>query len=118
MLRNVVLILSVILFILNYQICEVVYGDNVNNWNILNDDITHLIILLCLVNLQLFIRNNTSFIINKWYRIFLYIGLGFTSSDVIDRWIFGIRHFVWTDLIMIAIVLITGYRKYLISKLK
>lgn len=116
--RLVLLFITVILFILNYPICDLFYpGEDelsIDKWNMLNVDIDRLVIVLAFLNLELYIQYLE---INKWYKFFVYLGVGFTSADVIDRWIFHQRKFILiTDCIMIILVLIYGYRKHLKNK--
>ncbi len=102
------LIISLLLWLCKYQICDFVYPDSdkesIDNWNFLSTDILHLTVLTILLSI------NSD---EKWFKIVLYIFIGFSSSDVIDRWVFGITNFVWSDIIMITIVLLIAYRKHI-----
>lgn len=111
--RLAFLILSLLLFVSKYFICDYFYpGNDIESsykWNYLSTDMLHLNILTLLLS----IKSE-----EKYFKLILYVFLGFSTSDIIDRWVFGITYFVWTDLIMITIVLVIAYRKYLISKIK
>lgn len=94
---------------INPTMCEWFYPNDINNWWQLRLGIYSLV--LCL----LFIINTFSTVVKleKYFNFTIYVGIGLTSSDCIDRLFLNIDFFTWMDLIMVSMVLLIGYRKYL-----
>lgn len=107
--KLILIIAATILIPMNSWMCNLVYPDDIERWWMLRLDIYSLIFLL------LFVSHSQKSVgkLEKYFNFTTYVGVGLTSSDVIDRWVFDITCFTWTDLIMVTVVLIIGYRKYL-----
>lgn len=91
-----------------------IYPNDINNWWRLRLNIYSLI--FCLL---FYISNiKTSNKLEKYFNFFVYLGFGLTTSDAIDRWFLNINYITWTDLIMVILVLIIGYRKHLCQSKK
>lgn len=99
-------ILSVVLFILNYPIAEYLAPWDINPDNNLavRFNIYAIIMLICSI---LTIMEH-----NKWSRFFVSILIGLCIGDVLDRFFFDCTVFMWNDIIMIIITILTSFYKH------
>lgn len=101
-------LVTVLLFPANYWICEYLYSDDLNNWWILRTNLSALNFMLALYCIKLEKTLFINFLVN--------IGLGFSVSDVIDRWLFDTNQFTKSDILMITLTLIICYIEYYVRK--
>jgi len=99
--KYVIPIISFILFVGNYQICEYFYPNNIKEWWHLKVDIYSIIIALLFIYSSLFVK--------RWIRFLFDIFVGLTVSNVIDRIVFNVRDFKWNDILMIAITFVFAF---------
>lgn len=109
MIKFIFAVLAVILIPLNSSICELVYPNNINSWWMLRLNIYSIIFLLLFIIHQV----PSDLKLEKYFKFVVYVGVGFTCSDVVDRWFLNIDCFTWNDVVMVGMVLLIGYRKYL-----
>lgn len=111
--RLILALLADLLFIGNYEICELFYRYDVYKWWGLKQNIYNVIIAMVFI-LANSKRDNedkkVSFLIN--------VGVGFCISNCIDRLFFDINHFTKADVYMITATLITSYVKVYIENVK
>tara|TARA_R110000737_G_C14536487_1_gene478200 strand:+ start:104 stop:457 length:354 start_codon:yes stop_codon:yes gene_type:complete len=93
--KILLIILAMLLFIFNYQICEYFYPTDLNKWWDLK--VNNYAIIIALVFLSHTIDSN------KWLRFFASLGVGFTISNVIDKVFFNVNTFNESDITMILI---------------
>lgn len=91
--KIIINIIAIILFVMNYQICELFYSDDIKAWWSLKVNLYAVIIALVFISHSLETKG--------WLKFVLYVGVGFTISNVIDKVFFDIRVFTSMDLVMI-----------------
>lgn len=91
---NILSIILVLLFVGNSHICDILTSD-INSWWKLRTGLYSIII-----GLAFYISTMKHTIFSK---VVISIGIGLTSSDIIDRVFFDINYFTWSDIIMIVI---------------
>ena len=98
-------LIIVVLFISNYQICELVYPNDLNKWWELRQNIYNVIIAISLYLAQSSTNNkNTQFILN--------MGIGIAIANCIDRIFFDINYFQINDIYTTLISLALSINKY------
>lgn len=111
-LLSVNLILSVIallLFVFNYEICDIFYFNDIPKWWDLKLNIYAVILAICAYLAQL---DNKG----KIEKFILLLFSAFAVSDIIDRVFFDITIRQLNDIISIIIALITSYYKVYVSR--
>lgn len=106
-LLNVKLILSLIallLFVFNYEICDLFYYNDINKWWDLKLNIYAVILAISAFIAQYDCKNDLA-------RFILLVFSGLCISDVIDRVFFDITTRQLNDIFSIIIVLITSFYK-------
>ena len=116
--RLSIIILAIAFFLGNYQICNYFYplddAVSIRNWWLLKVDIYALIIALLFI---LAAQDKTDSIkLRLLEKLILNISIGFTTSNFIDKRIFGVQGYVTTDIVMIIVVVLVSY--YDFRKLK
>ena len=116
--RLSIIILAIAFFLGNYQICNYFYPLNdavsIRNWWLLKVDIYALIIaLLFVLGAQ---EKTDSIRIRLIEKLILNISIGFTTSNFIDKRIFGVQSYTKTDILMVIVVVLVSY--YDFRKLK
>tara|TARA_R110000796_G_C14191555_1_gene390569 strand:- start:69 stop:422 length:354 start_codon:yes stop_codon:yes gene_type:complete len=107
--KKTIYLISIILFLSNYQICDFFYYNNeikdIQKWWGLRSNITSITIMLVFY---------ASLIDSKGVlKLILSIGVGFCFSDVIDRIFFSILDFNYKDTLMIILTICISLYKYL-----
>tara|TARA_R110000803_G_scaffold79762_1_gene145486 strand:- start:181 stop:534 length:354 start_codon:yes stop_codon:yes gene_type:complete len=106
--KTVVYLVSVVLFISNYSICDYFYPDNtqeaIDGWWYMKSNIHAIVIAL------VFIASSINSI--GVLRFILDVGVGFTISNVVDRLYFNTTEFNRADIVMIAITFIIASIDY------
>ena len=96
-LRIFLYVLSILIFSLNYQICEYYYPcldqESINNWWDLKTHIYGIVIAMILIASSIDKKGVLRFVLD--------IGVGFTVSNVVDRLYFNTTQFTKADIIMI-----------------
>ena len=89
------LLTALFLFCFNYQICEFFYFDDIKSWWGLKVNI-YSVVFACIL---------ASYSIGKsgWLKFWLYIGVGFSVSSMIDKIFLNVNEFTEADLLMIVI---------------
>ena len=103
--RLFLIILTLFLFVGNYEICCLVYPDNIDKWWGLKQNIYNVIIAICL---YLAYNEND----NKITKFILSVGIGFAVSNCIDRIFFNINYFTFSDYFMILITIFIAIWKF------
>jgi hypothetical protein len=114
MIKLILIIVSILLFCLGYQICFLFYPDfnnHADQWFDMRDIIYSLMIAFAFISLNLKDGKYT-----KLIKFFSLIGIGFVLSHVIDLLVFDCKEFTWSDLAMIFITLISSYKKVYVRK--
>ena len=93
-----------LLYLLNFHICEYFYPDDVKAWWSLKLNIYAIIIALAFLLASLYARGICKFFLN--------LGVGFTVSSVIDRWYFDITQYTEVDVIMVIVTIMIAYIDY------
>lgn len=99
-------IFIIVLFIGNYQICNIFYPDNIDKWWGLKQNIYNVIIALAFIIAKLNIKKK-----DKKLKFILDIGVGLCVSNCIDRIFFNINSFQLSDIVMIILTILTSYYK-------
>lgn len=88
-------LISVILYNTGYWICEYFYADDIIKWRFLRDTLTGVVIaILVLVNFMPETKLKTA---SLWaFGVFCF-------GNLVDRLVFNISVFVWTDYVIIAL---------------
>lgn len=107
--RLFLIILAIFLFIGNYEICCLVYPDDIYKWWGLKQNIYNIIIAICFY----LSCNETD---KKIVKFILNIGIGFVVSNCIDRIFFNVNYFTFSDYFMIIITILTSYYKVYVRK--
>lgn len=94
-------LLALALFMGNYEICNLVYPDDINAWWGLKQNIYNLIIAISFYLASLDKKG--------WLNFLLNVGVGFCISNCIDRIFFDINSVTHADVLMIIITLATSY---------
>lgn len=107
MIKNILSVIAVLIFALNYQIAEFIHPESID-WDANN---------FCRYNLYAVIIALFAYIstleITKFSTMVLTIGIGFCLSDVLDRMLFNETHFkLIGDTIMILSTTIIAVYKY------
>lgn len=104
-LKFILICVAILLFVGNYQICELFYYDNIPKWWGLKQNIYNIIIAIaaCL---------SLGSLDNKWYNFLASVFIGLCISNCIDRIFFNVNYFQLNDYLMILITLVTSYIKY------
>jgi len=109
--RLVLISLIVFAFFANYEICNLVYPnpiDNIKWWELkLN------IIAFTLAIAFYLIQRDSD---NKITKFVLLVGIGFAISNCIDRLFFNVNYFTFSDYFMIIITILTSYYKIYVRK--
>jgi len=116
--RLSIIILAIAFFLGNYQICNYFYplddAVSIRNWWLLKVDIYALIIAMLFV---LAAQEKTDSVkIRLIEKLILNISIGFTTSNFIDKRIFGVQSYTKTDILMVIVVILVSY--YDFRKLK
>lgn len=93
-----------LLYLLNYHICEYFYPNNVKAWWALKLNIYAIIVALAFLLASLNARGICKFFLN--------LGVGFAVSSVIDRMYFDITQYTKADIFMVIITVIVAYIDY------
>jgi len=109
--RLSIIILAITFFLGNYQICNYFYplddAESITNWWLLKVDIYALIIaLLFILAAQ---KKTDDLRIAMIEKLILNISIGFTTSNFIDKRIFGVQSYVASDILMILVVVLVSY---------
>lgn len=101
---NIISLLVVLLFLLNRQICFLFYPNDIDSWWLLRTNIYAVIFggSLYLTRLKH----------EKFSMCVLFIGIQLSVSDIIDRLVYGITYFTYTDYFLIPLAIIIGVYKY------
>jgi len=102
--RLILAIIGLILFVGNYEICELFYSENLNKWWGLKQNIYNIIIAIFV-----YLAYDEK---NKYYEFLMYVFLGFCISNCIDRIFYDVNSFRKEDIIMILLTFITAIWKY------
>ncbi len=125
--RLLILIVSILLIPFGYWICDAVYLDRIELFELqnttTNKESNPYNTLWWILRMDLLIASVSGLIIThflspnpaheKYYKLVLYVGAGLMISDFVDRWFFNTRVITLTDLAVVAILLLFAYRKYL-----
>lgn len=98
-------IVSVILFVSNYQICEYFYPKDVEKWWGLKSNIYAVIVGLVFASASIGVKGALRLVLN--------IGLGLAISNIIDKCYFNVLEFRYNDIIMIVLTISFSLHKYL-----
>lgn len=98
-------IVSVILFVSNYQICEYFYPKDVEKWWGLKSNIYAVIVGLVFASASIGVKGVLRLVLN--------IGLGLAISNIIDKCYFNVLEFRYNDIIMIVLTISFSLHKYL-----
>ena len=109
--RLSIIILVIVFFLGNYQICNYFYplndAESIRAWWLLKVDIYALIIALLFI---LAAQKKTDNIkLKSIEKLILNIGIGFASSNFIDRRILNTREYTLADLSMVIVVFLVSY---------
>lgn len=96
--------LAVLLFAFNYLICELVYGNDIESWWDLRNNISAVVVLLAFYCARLEKTPIVTLVTN--------IGIGFSMADVIDRVFFDIMQFTKSDILMIVVTITYSIYNY------
>lgn len=119
--KIVLTILSVLLIPLGYDICNYLFLDKIELFDINNPNLDkslnpfHIqwwqfrIDLYCLIIFLVYFIYKLKTKYDKLFDFIIFIGIGFAEADCIDRWFFNTRTFTKTDIIMIIINIIIWY---------
>lgn len=99
--RLALAIIGLVLFVGNYQICELVYSDNIDKWWGLKQNIYNIIIAIFS-----YLASNS---LDKYFKFVMNIIVGFCISNCVDRLFFNINTFTNEDIYMIIITIIVSY---------
>lgn len=100
-------LLTVLLFIGNYHICEFFYKDDISKW-------WNLRTALCAINFGLALYCSKMDMRDRLTLFFVNVGIGFSVSDIVDRLVYDITTFTKADILMIIItVMVSFYESYL-----
>ena len=106
-------ILAILLFVLNYQICDFFYYNDeikdIKKWWGLKSNI-YAVILMIVFYASLIDTK-------KWLKLILNIGLGFTISNVIDKVFFNVLVFTYNDILMIILTFCFAFLQYYKEKI-
>lgn len=96
-LKNILIIISLVLFVGNYQICEFFHSDSIDDWWNLRKNIYSIIFfnltLVCFLSLKGTAKSLSC------------VFLIFCAGDLVDRLFFEIYTFVYSDYILILLSL-------------
>jgi len=123
-------ILSAFIFPLSYWVCITIYPsaaisetdpnfslEEVEKFTDLRFSVYAILCAICFINAGIEFKNNSEWYkkLTKW---FLDVGIGFSISDIIDRFCFDITKFSDSDKVMIGITIISStYFVYFHEKL-
>jgi len=99
-------IMAVVLFVGNYQICELFYENDLVKWWGLKQNIYNVIIAISFYLST--VKHDEK---DRWYNFIINVGVGLCISNCIDRIFFDINYFTYADVLMIIITLATSYYK-------
>lgn len=99
------IILAILLYIGNYQICEYFYPTDIKSWWGLKVNIYGIIIALLFASQTI---NTKGFL-----KLFATIGSGFAIASVIDKVWYNVRDFNYNDVFMIVITISLALFDYL-----
>ena len=100
---NVVSILVVLLFVFNGFICDLITDDLIKWWTL------RLNFYADIFGLSMYLALLTH---TKFSKFICTIGLGFATSDIIDRVFFDCNYFTWSDLVMVITISVSYYKFY------
>lgn len=103
--KIILLISSILLFILNYKICDLFYPEDIDKWWGLKSNIYGVIMGLVFISSSIGTKGLVRLIFN--------IGIGFTTSNIIDKCYFNVLEFRYNDIIMIILTLCLSFYEYL-----
>ena len=95
--KIVIIILTIILFCFNYQICEYLYPKDLKLWWGLKSNIYAVIVALTFYSSSI----DTKGVV----KLILSIGVGLAVSNVIDKVFFNVLDFRYNDIIMIVLTI-------------
>lgn len=104
---NFASILAVLLFVFNGFICDLFTSDLVAWWTLRTN------LYAGIFGLALYVSTLTK---TKLSEFACFVGLGFASSDIIDRVFFDCNHFTKSDFIMILITIVASYYKVYVGQ--
>lgn len=104
---NLISIIALLLFIINGFICDT-FTSTVDEWWTLRLNLYSVIF-----GLLFYLTTLTQTKISKFICT---LGIGFTTSDIIDRVFFNCNNFSWNDIIMIALTLLITYHKFYVGR--
>jgi len=104
---NIISILVVLLFVFNGLLCDYFTIDVIGWWTLRTN------LYAVIFGLSLFLAMLTH---TKFSKFICTIGLGFATSDIIDRVFFNCNYFTWSDILMIILVISISYYKFYVRK--
>jgi len=109
--RLLTIVLVIAFFLGNYQICNYFYPlddpISVRNWWLLKVDIYALIIALLFILASQ--KRTTDVRVRLIEKLIINIGIGFTTSNFIDKRILNTREYTLADLVMVIVVILVSY---------
>lgn len=99
--KTILAIVILLLFLLNYHICNLVYGDDLVKWWKLKLIIYTVMMGLCFALARIGTRRLIRFVLS--------LGIGFCIAGIFDRIFFDSQTYRWVDIIMVIITVITSY---------
>ena len=109
-LKLIITVLSVLLFLFTYDICEYFYPDSdassIKGWWYLKVDIYLFLVGVCILIASMDKQKDKDIL--RLQKIITSIGVGFAFSNVIDRRIFNEREFGVVDLIIIVTIVLVS----------
>lgn len=103
--KTILVIIAVILFLVNYQICEFFYPNDIKKWWALKINNYAVVLALTFISYGI----NTKGIL----KLILNISAGLMISSVIDKVWFNVREFRYNDIIMIILTICFSVLDYL-----
>lgn len=103
--KIILIVLAILLYVGNYQICEYVYPTDIEKWWGLKVNIYAIIIALLFIVQTI----NTKGL----FKLFATIGAGFAISSLIDKVWYNTRDFNYNDVFMIVITVGLALFEYL-----
>lgn len=99
--KAILSIVIMVLFLSNYHICNLVYGDDLIKWWKLKLIIYTVFVGLCFCLARIGTRKLTRFVLS--------LCIGFCLADIFDRVFFDCQTYKWWDIILIIATIITSY---------
>ena len=109
MVKKLLYILAILLFVLNYQICDYFYYNeeikDIKKWWDLKSNIYAVIMVFVFYSSILGAKGKLRFILS--------LGVGFCISNVIDKVFFNVLEFRYNDIFMIVLTICASLLDYL-----